>query len=122
MGCEREEGAMGRGDQLTRQWLVLQRLRRGRCSRRELARDFDVSLKTVARDIDVLSVFPIVETQEGIDVFYELMEGTRAPGLHLAAEEVGALSAQGAPRERAAGPPDAGACIILGMAMSEAAF
>ena len=79
---------MARGDQLIRQWSILHRIKQGRCTRRELAQEFDVSLKTILRDVDALSLFPIVETHEGIDVFYELMEGSRAPGLWFAPEEL----------------------------------
>lgn len=79
---------MARGDQLVRQWGILHRLRRGRCSRRALAEEFDVSLKTIARDIDALSLFPITEEREGIDVMYRLIEDSQAPGLWFSAEEV----------------------------------
>lgn len=82
---------MGRGEQLIRQWSILHRLRQGRISRRCLAQEFSVSLKTITRDIDTLSLFPIIEEHEGIDVFYSLVEGSRTPGIWFNAEEVTAL-------------------------------
>ena len=82
---------MARGDQLYRQWTILDRLAQGRCSRRELAEALEVSLKTIARDIGALSLFPIVEEREGIDVFYRLAPGARPPSVRFSAEELGAL-------------------------------
>jgi predicted DNA-binding transcriptional regulator YafY len=82
---------MARGDQLFRQWSILHLLRQGPATRRDLAQAFEVSLKTVARDIDALSLFPVVETQDGIDVIYSLMEGGQAPGVRFEADELIAL-------------------------------
>ena len=82
---------MARGDQVFRQWSILHRLKSGRCSRRDLAQEFGVSLKTISRDITALSLFPIVETHEGIDVYYEMMPGSRASGFRFEPEEVVAL-------------------------------
>jgi len=82
---------MSRGDQLHRQWSILQHLSEGRKSRREFAKDFDVSLKTITRDIDALSIFPIAEEREGIDVYYRLLRGFEAPGIQFSPEEVAAL-------------------------------
>ncbi len=50
-----------------------------------------VSRRTISRDLESLSVFPIAEVQEGIDVFYELMRGARAPNVRFEAEELVAL-------------------------------
>ena len=63
---------MAHGDQLQRQWSILDLLSEGRKSRRELAEQLGVSLKTIARDIEALSLFPIAEERDGIDVVYEL--------------------------------------------------
>ncbi|MBU51561.1 MAG: hypothetical protein CL920_22955 [Deltaproteobacteria bacterium] len=82
---------MARGDQLNRQWSILHRLQQGRRSRRALADEFQVSRKTIARDIDALSMFPITEERDGIDVYYEMMRGSKAPGVWFDAEEVTAL-------------------------------
>jgi predicted DNA-binding transcriptional regulator YafY len=82
---------MARGDQLVRQWSILHRLRGGRTSRRELAQEFGVSLKTILRDIDALSLFPITEEHEGIEVYYSLLEGTSTPGVWFEPEELSSL-------------------------------
>jgi len=82
---------MSRGDQLFRQWSILCRLSSGRRSRRQLADELGVSLKTVSRDILSLSVFPIAEEREGIDVFYELIRGARTPSVRFTPEELVAL-------------------------------
>ncbi len=82
---------MSRGDQLFRQWTILSRLSAGRRSRRELAEELGVSLKTITRDILSLSVFPIAEERSGIDVYYELVRGARAPSVRFTPEELLAL-------------------------------
>jgi predicted DNA-binding transcriptional regulator YafY len=82
---------MSRGDQLSRQWSILSRLSGGRRSRRELAEELGVSLKTISRDLVSLSVFPIAEEREGIDVFYELVSGARTPSVRFAPDELVAL-------------------------------
>ena len=82
---------MARGDQLARQWAILRTLTQRRCSRRELAQEFGVSRRTISRDIDALSQFPIVEDRDGIDVFYECLAGFRPPPISLPAHEVAAL-------------------------------
>lgn len=82
---------MSRGDQLYRQWSILHHLSSGRKSRRELAQWFDVSLKTITRDIDALSLFPIVEEREGIDIFYSLFRNAHLPTLSFQNEEIAAL-------------------------------
>ncbi|MCY1059332.1 WYL domain-containing transcriptional regulator [Nannocystis sp. SCPEA4] len=81
---------MARGEQLVRQWSILDLLSEGRKSRRALAEQLGVSLKTITRDIEALSLFPIAEEREGIDVFYQLMHGT-APRIRFEPEEVAAL-------------------------------
>ena len=82
---------MSRGDQLTRQWSILDQLSRGRWSRRQLAAHHGVSLKTITRDIQALSLFPISEERDGIDVVYGLMTGGRAPTVRFRAEEIAAF-------------------------------
>lgn len=86
-----KERSVARGDQLVRQWSILHRLRSGRVSRRELAQEFEVSRKTIQRDIDALSLFPITEEHEGIEVFYGLLEGSQTPGVWFEPEELSAL-------------------------------
>lgn len=81
---------MARGDQLLRQWSILDRLSAGPCSRRELAERLGVSLKTIARDIEALSLFPIAEERDGIDVVYQLVHGA-APRVRFEPDEVAAL-------------------------------
>ena len=82
---------MSRGDQLIRQWTILSRLSSGRRSRRELADELGVSLKTISRDVVSLSIFPIAEEREGIDVFYALVPGARTPSVRFSAQERVAL-------------------------------
>lgn len=82
---------MARGDQLARQWAILIELGRGRRSRRGLATRFDVSLRTIARDIDALSRFPIVEERDGIDVFYRCLPSYRPPQVRFTPAEAAAL-------------------------------
>jgi predicted DNA-binding transcriptional regulator YafY len=82
---------MSRGDQLLRQWTILRLVSSGRRSRRELAERLDVSLKTITRDVEALSLFPITEERDGIDVFYELLRGARPPPIDLEEEEIAAL-------------------------------
>lgn len=81
---------MARGEQLHRQWSILDLLSGGRKSRRELAEQLGVSLKTITRDIEALSLFPIAEEREGIDVFYQLVHGS-APRVRFEPDEVAAL-------------------------------
>ena len=83
---------MARGDQLRRQWLILDALAGGRQSRRALAETLGVSRKTITRDIAALELFPIQEAQDGIDVYYELLRGVRTPALHLEPDERAALT------------------------------
>ncbi len=82
---------MSRGDQLIRQWTLLRLLADGRRSRRELAQELGVSLKTITRDVLSLSLFPIAEEREGIDVFYTLIAEARTPQVRLSPEELLAL-------------------------------
>lgn len=82
---------MARGDQLSRQWSILAELGRGRRSRRALAAQFKVSRRTISRDIDALSHFPIAEERDGIDVFYACLPGFRPPQVHFTPDEAAAL-------------------------------
>ncbi len=82
---------MSRGDQLRRQWAILNTISGARVSRRELARRFEVSLKTITRDLEALAMFPIVEEREGIEVYYQLLRGARTPPLRLEERELAAL-------------------------------
>ncbi len=82
---------MARGDQIYRQWSVLTDISKARCSRRDLAERYGVTLKTITRDIDTLSQFPIVEEREGIDVYYSCLASVRAPHISLDAQEISAL-------------------------------
>lgn len=81
---------MARGDQLLRQWSILDLLSGGARSRRELAERLGVSLKTISRDIEALSLFPIAEERDGIDVVYQLVHGA-APRVRFETDEVAAL-------------------------------
>lgn len=81
---------VARGDQLHRQWSILDLLSGGARSRRELAERLGVSLKTVARDIEALSLFPIAEERDGIDVVYSLAGGA-APRVRFETAEIAAL-------------------------------
>ncbi len=77
---------------MIRQWSILARLSQRRHSRRELAAFFEVSTKTISRDIEALSQFPIVEDRAGIDVFYQCLSGSRPPPTRLTADEAEALA------------------------------
>ena len=61
---------------------------------RELARQFEVSVRTIYRDIDALVDFPIC-VERGPDGGYSLMEGYRLPNLPLSKKEVSALTLMG---------------------------
>ncbi len=82
---------MSRGDQLRRQWAILNAVSGARVSRRELARRFAVSRKTITRDLEALTMFPIVEEREGVEVYYQLLRGARTPPLQLEERELAAL-------------------------------
>jgi len=70
-----------RGDQLTRQWKLVQLLA-GRLGRTlaQLAGELGVAKRTVQRDIEVLSVagFPVTSEARNGTVFWHFMEGFRA--------------------------------------------
>lgn len=82
---------MPRGDQLFRQWSILQTLAARRVSRAELSQTFDVCRRTIARDITALSMFPIREEHDGSEVYYELLKGAKLPQVELLPEQVAAL-------------------------------
>jgi predicted DNA-binding transcriptional regulator YafY len=82
---------VARGDQLARQWSILNALCAGRHSRRALAATHGVSLKTITRDIDALSYFPITEERDGIDVYYRCAASFRPPQVHFTGDEAAAL-------------------------------
>ena len=84
---------MARGDQMIRQWSILMRLRQRRYSRRELANVFEVSRKTITRDIEALSGFPITEERDGIDVLYAVMPDVELPTRQLGDDDWQALIA-----------------------------
>jgi len=73
--------AMPRGDQLTRQWRLVQLLA-GRMGRTlaQLAGELAVTKRTVQRDIEVLSVagFPVTSETRNGTVFWHFMEGFHA--------------------------------------------
>jgi len=72
---------MPRGDQLTRQWRLVQLLA-GRMGRNltQLAAELGVTKRTVQRDIEVLTAagFPVTSDMRNGTVFWHFMEGFHA--------------------------------------------
>jgi predicted DNA-binding transcriptional regulator YafY len=80
-GKQSSGGSMARGDQLARQWKIIQRLsvsRRGKTVR-ELAQNLDCHLRTLYRDLEALEAagFPICIDRTNGTNRWSLMEGAR---------------------------------------------
>ncbi len=86
---------MARGDQLVRQWKLLQILAvRGGRTVEELMREVGCSRRTVWRDLAVLQAagFPLTTEQDGRESRYRLIEGARgAPPVPLSLTELMSL-------------------------------
>lgn len=85
-----------RGDQLARQWQLIQRLAKSRAGvgLDELARDLDCVRRTVYRDLDALMYagFPVVSAKRDNRVFYRFMDSFRLGDVPFTADELLALA------------------------------
>ena len=85
-----------RGDQLARQWLLIQRLARSRggIGLDELAADLSCVRRTVYRDLDALQYagFPVVSEKRDGRVFYRFLETFRLGDVPFTPDEILALA------------------------------
>ncbi|MCP5042727.1 MAG: WYL domain-containing protein [bacterium] len=85
-----------RGDQLARQWQLIQRLAksRGGVGLDELARDLDCVRRTVYRDLDALMYagFPVISEKREGRVFYRFMDSFRLGDVPFTPDELLALA------------------------------
>ncbi len=85
-----------RGDQLARQWQLIQRLSHSRSgvSLDDLARDLDCVKRTVYRDLDALMFagFPVVSEKRNGRVFYRFLDSFRLGDVPFTADEILALA------------------------------
>ena len=85
-----------RGDQLARQWQLIQRLARSRSGAAldDLARELDCVKRTVYRDLDALMFagFPVVSEKRNGRVFYRFLDSFRLGDVPFTADEILALA------------------------------
>jgi len=85
-----------RGDQLARQWQLIQRLARSRygAGLDDLARDLGCVRRTVYRDLDALMLagFPVVSEKRDGRVFYRFLETFRLGDVPFTPDEILALA------------------------------
>lgn len=85
-----------RGDQLARQWRLIQRLARSRygVGLDELARDLECTRRTVYRDLDALQYagFPVTSDKRDARVYYRLLETYQLGDAPFTADELLALA------------------------------
>ncbi len=85
-----------RGDQLARQWQLIQHLGRSRAGvgLDELARELDCVRRTVYRDLDALMYagFPVVSEKRDGHVFYRFLDSFRLGDVPFTADEILALA------------------------------
>jgi len=85
-----------RGDQLARQWQLIQRLAksRGGAGLDELARDLDCVRRTIYRDLDALMYagFPVVSEKRDGRVFYRFVDSFRLGDVPFTPDELLALA------------------------------
>jgi predicted DNA-binding transcriptional regulator YafY len=85
-----------RGDQLARQWQLIQRLARSRggCGLEDLAEDLECVKRTVYRDIDALMYagFPVVSERRDGRVYYRFLESFRLGDIPFTPDEILALA------------------------------
>ena len=85
-----------RGDQLARQWRLIQRLARSRAGvgLDDLAADLDCTRRTVYRDLDALMFagFPVVSERRATRVFYRFLETYRLGDAPFTPDEILALA------------------------------
>ena len=71
---------------------ILFRLVRRKHSRQELAREFEVDVKTISRVIDALgNEFPLIEERRGREVYYSFSEDSEFKFLTISAEETATM-------------------------------
>ena len=85
-----------RGDQLARQWQLIQRLAKSRagCGLDDLASDLGCVRRTVYRDLDALMYagFPVVSEKRDGRVFYRFLESFRIGDVPFTPDEILALA------------------------------
>ncbi len=85
-----------RGEQLARQWRLIQRLARSRAGvgLDELAEDLDCTRRTVYRDLDALMLagFPLVSERRDGRVYYRFLDTFRLGDVPFTADEMLALA------------------------------
>jgi len=85
-----------RGDQLARQWQLIQKLAksRGGCGLDDLANDLGCVRRTVYRDLDALMYagFPVVSEKRDGRVFYRFLESFRIGDVPFTPDEILALA------------------------------
>lgn len=85
-----------RGDQLSRQWRLFQRLARSRfgVGLEDLARDLECTRRTVYRDLDALQLagFPVMSEKRDGRVHYRLIETFRLGDVPFTPDEILALA------------------------------
>ncbi len=85
-----------RGDQLSRQWRLFQRLARSRfgVGLEDLARDLECTKRTVYRDLDALQLagFPVMSEKRDGRVHYRLIETFRLGDVPFTPDEILALA------------------------------
>lgn len=85
-----------RGEQLSRQWRLIQRLAQSRAgvSLDELADELECVRRTVYRDLDALMLagFPLVSERRDGRVFHRFLDGFRMGGSPFTADEILALA------------------------------
>jgi predicted DNA-binding transcriptional regulator YafY len=85
-----------RGDQLARQWQLIQRLAKSRAgvALDELASELECVRRTVYRDLDALMFagFPVVSEKRGRRVYYRFLESFRVGDIPFTPDEILALA------------------------------
>jgi len=85
-----------RGDQLARQWRMIQRLARSRSGAPvgELARELECTRRTIYRDLDALQFagFPVTSEKRGGRVFYKLLDSFQLGDAPFTPDELLALA------------------------------
>ncbi len=85
-----------RGDQLARQWLLIQRLARSRAGigLDELAQELDCVRRTVYRDLDALQYagFPVLSEKREGRVYYRFLDSFRLGDVPFTSDEILALA------------------------------
>ncbi len=84
-----------RGDQLARQWQLIQRLAKSRYGAHldDLADDLGCVRRTVYRDLDALMLagFPVVSEKRGGRVYYRFLDTFKLGDIPFTADEILAL-------------------------------